>query len=165
MAKVRKVPNDIAGYRVVDASELVVHPKNPRRGDLSAIRESISKNGFVGTLVVQTRTGHILVGNHRFRAATELGIRKFPCVFMDVDDEAALRILLADNRAGDLSGWDDRELAEMLRSVADLSGTGFDAKDLAKLDASLVPPTPPEFENLAETVKTNHVCPKCGYRS
>jgi DNA modification methylase len=55
-------------------------------------------------------------------------------VLVDVDDDRALRILLADNRAGDLAEYDGDLLRAALEALGpDLSGTLFDEKDLGRM--------------------------------
>jgi ParB-like chromosome segregation protein Spo0J len=57
----------------VPVKKIIPHPKNARRGNISKIQDSIRHHGFLGALVVQKSTGHILVGNHRYKAAIALG--------------------------------------------------------------------------------------------
>jgi len=118
-------------------ANLTPHPRNPRQGDVGAIHESIQENGFYGALVVQRSTGHVLVGNHRLRAAVQAGAESVPAMFVDVDDATALRILLADNRTNDLASYDEAELAALLQGImADagtLAGTGYDGDALDEL--------------------------------
>lgn len=116
------------------------HPKNPRQGDVGAICESIEANGFYGAIVAQRSTGFVLAGNHRLMAAKAQGLTEIPCVWVDVDDDRALRILLADNRTNDLASYDDTVLAALLSDLAntsDLVGTGYDGDDLDELIADL----------------------------
>lgn len=150
---------------VVPIDSVVPHPKNPRRGDVKAIEESIRANGFRGLILVQKSSRLILVGNHRWKAAKNVGMKEIPVWLEDVDDEQALKILLADNRASDLSSNDDESLLAALRSLDRLDGTGYDPKDLDNLMKSLQPSVPPEeFGDLnLETVTTKHTCPKCGF--
>ena len=116
--------------------QLTPHPDNPRRGDLEVITESIIENGWYGTIVVQESTKHILIGNHRARAAKEnLAMKVCPEVqWLDCDDETALRIMLNDNRSSDLAYYDDQTLAGVLKRLQDsddgLAGTGFDTTAL-----------------------------------
>ncbi|MFC4424851.1 ParB N-terminal domain-containing protein [Deinococcus navajonensis] len=77
---------------------LKLHPRNPNAGNVDVIAESIRTNGFYGAEVVQKSTGHILKGNHTFQAACQVGLPQIPVFWLDVDDAAALRILLVDNR-------------------------------------------------------------------
>lgn len=130
-----RIVND--GFSTVAVGELTEHEDNPREGDLGAIYDSIRLNGFYGTVVAQRSSGRILVGNHRFRAARELGMEAVPVTWVDVDDEQARRILLVDNRTGDLAGYDDPKLSEILRALeesdAGLAGTGYEEEDLERL--------------------------------
>ena len=57
--------DDRKGYprQINDAYELLPldavkpHPRNPRRGDLDAIKASMDVNGFYGAIVANKRTG------------------------------------------------------------------------------------------------------------
>ena len=131
------------GYEVVPTSRLKHHPRNPRRGDVDRIAESMDVNGVFGALVVQRSTCHVLAGNHRLKAARKLGIETLPVTWVDVDDATAHRILLADNRTSDLGSYDDTQLAELLQALDNdggLLGTGYTGDDLAALLAGLEPP-------------------------
>lgn len=124
-------------FEMADVSTLVEHPENPRSGDVEAIAESVSANGFFGALVVQRSTHHVLVGNHRLRAAKEQGIDAVPVLFVDVDDDRARRILIADNRTAELAHWNAKQLADLLSELAvtpaGLAGSGFSLADLVKM--------------------------------
>jgi ParB-like chromosome segregation protein Spo0J len=153
---------------LIPLDHLRPHPENPRRGDTSAIRASIEALGFYGVLIAQRSTGFVIVGNHRLRAAQELELDAVPVTYLDVDDETALRILLADNRTSDLGTYDDRLLADVLSSLAAagaLAGTGYDPDHLERLLAALAPPTPPEaFPDVdEENLRTVYRCPSCSY--
>jgi DNA modification methylase len=58
-------------------------------------------------------------------------------LWVDVDDERARRILVADNRTAELASWDDAELLALLVSLDDLRGTGFSQAELE----AMRPPT------------------------
>lgn len=128
-------------YRRVPVDELLPHPRNPRRGDVAAIRESIQHNDFVGAILVQRSTGYVIAGRHRLTAAVEEGATDVPVLEVDVDDDTALRILLADNRTSDRAGYDDSTLAELLRDIGagdgTLEGTGWSFDDFRQLEAEL----------------------------
>jgi ParB-like chromosome segregation protein Spo0J len=117
--------------------DLTPHPRNARHGDVDAIAASIRANGFYGRVYGQRSTGYVLVGNHRVRAAARLGLDAIPVEWLDVDDETALRILLADNRSSDLATYQDDQLAELLEEVkaaaGTLDGTGYADDDLDRL--------------------------------
>lgn len=120
-------------YQVVTIDKLTPHPENPRRGQVGAILASMDSHGFYGAVVAQRSTGHVLAGNHRLAAAIEAGLKRLPVVWLDVDDDEARRILLADNRASDLATYDEAALADLLGSLevtdAALAGTLFAAND------------------------------------
>ena len=127
---------------LVEVKELLAHPKNPRMGNTEAIASSIEDNGWWGTVVVQASTKHILAGNHRVMAAKQLGMKEVPVYWVDVDDDQALKILLADNRTTDLASYDDVVLAELLSNLDGenpLAGTGYDPESVTELlgDVSL----------------------------
>jgi ParB/Sulfiredoxin domain len=121
----------------VPIDDVSPHPRNVRQGDVGAIVESLRAHGQYRAIVVQESTGHILAGNHTWKAARALGWAQIEATFVDVDDDEALRILLIDNRANDLASYDDPGLAELLKILAEtergLGGTGFDGDDLDAL--------------------------------
>jgi DNA modification methylase len=131
-------------YELASVDAVRPHPKNPRRGDTVAICESIATNGFYGAVVAQRSTGYILAGNHRWKAAKDTGAETIPVIWVDCDEDEALRILLVDNRTNDLAGYDDKALADLLSQVVEggLTGTGYDQASVDELLASLGAATP-----------------------
>ena len=158
-------------YEIVGINELRPHPQNPRKGDVGAIYESIEANGFYGAIVAQKSTGHILAGNHRWKAAHEANLASIPVIWVECDDDRALRILLADNRANDKAGYDDSVLADILAKLSnesDLIGTGYTAADLDDLIAQMAVPdfapgTEDEQGKLDELAPKMCQCPQCGH--
>lgn len=130
-------------YQERQVSSLTYHPRNPNQGDVGAIAESINATGFYGALIVQQSTGHVIAGNHRLMAAAHLDAETVPVIVVDVDDETALRIMVADNRMAELATRDFDELALILVELANssgLDGTGYDGDDLDSLIADLDEP-------------------------
>jgi ParB-like chromosome segregation protein Spo0J len=114
------------------------HPSNPRNGDVDAIAASILANGYIAPIIAQKSTGHILAGNHRYHALLSLGADVAPVIWVDVDEQAATRYLLADNRTSDLGQYDNAQLVELLEQLAeqdDLMGSGYNEHDLEALRA------------------------------
>lgn len=116
--------------QLVPVGSLKPYDKNPRKGNVRAIAESLSTNKQYRPIVVQKKTKKILAGNHTWQAAKALGWTKIAVVFVDVSDEEAKRIVLADNRTTDLAGYDDKVLAELLKSLGDPEGTGYSESDM-----------------------------------
>ena len=125
-------------YTIVDINSIKSHPKNVRQGDIGAISESLKAHGQYRPIVVDKRTNCILAGNHTWKAAKSLGWTQISAGFVETkDDDEALRILLADNRTTDLASYDDTELANLLKQLAEtdegLLGTAFDGDALDQL--------------------------------
>lgn len=115
-------------------------PGNPRRGDLPLIRESIEENGFYQPIIVQQSTGYVIAGNHRLICAREMRMPEVPVVVVDVDEDRARRMVLADNRTGDKGTYNTDELVDLLGlfDIDDLAGTGYTSDDVrAILDPPL----------------------------
>ena len=133
------------------------HPRNAKKGDVDAIVESIKKNGFYGAIVVQAKSKEILVGNHRWKAAKQLGFTDVPVIWVDVDAATERRLLLVDNRTSELGEFDEEALLTLLREARaenDLEGTGYSESDLDELIANAseadVDMTTPEEEEVIE---------------
>ena len=125
-------------YTIVDINSVEAHPKNVRQGDIGAISESLKAHGQYRPIVVDKRTSRILAGNHTWKAAKALGWQEINAGFIETkDDDEALRILLADNRTTDLASYDEAELANLLKDLANtdegLTGTAFDGDALDQL--------------------------------
>lgn len=114
------------------------HPKNPNNGDTDTIAESLLANGMFRPVVVQRSTGYILAGNHTYYAMLQLGEPDIPAYYLDVTDQQALKIMLADNRTAQLARMDDGQLIALLQDLggddlATLYGTGYTNDDLLDL--------------------------------
>ena len=117
----------------VGIDEVEGHPKNVRQGDVGAITVSLEAHGQYKPILVQKSSGYIIAGNHTWLAAKALGWKKIAVQYLDVDDDKALRILLADNRSTDLATYDELALAEVLSDYArsyDMGGLLWDQDDL-----------------------------------
>lgn len=118
-------------------SELRQHPENANNGDLRAIRESVEKNGYYQPIIVQKSTGYIVSGNHRYQVAVELDAVWIPAIILDLTDEEAKRIMVADNRTARLGRDDPAQLLNLLDQLADtdlgLIGTGYTLENLETL--------------------------------
>lgn len=124
----------ITGIERVAVDRLECHPANPRRGDVAAIAESLQRNGQFAPIVVQTSTRYALAGNHTLLAARQLGWPEIDVVFVDVDDQAAYRIMLAANRTAERGTYDQDALVELLSYLdGDLAGSGYSNFDVQAL--------------------------------
>lgn len=139
-------------YEVVridgDHDPLKEHPRNPKKGDEELIDESINVNGWYGAVTAQKSSGYILAGNHRYRVAKERqGAVEIPVIWLDVDDDSALKILLVDNKSADAGVYDEQLLEDLLASLDSLDGTGYNLASaqerIEEAAASKAAPAPP----------------------
>lgn len=124
-------------------STLNLHHRNPRRGSIPAIAESLLTNGQFRPVVVNrgTHTGRpweVLAGNHTVMAARHLQAEDkwgddIDTYVVDVQEEEANRIVLADNRTADIGSYDNDDLLGLLEEMEDLSGTGYTDDDMKVL--------------------------------
>lgn len=135
---------DIQSF-AIDIDSVNPHPKNVRQGDIGLICQSLELNGQYRPIVVQASTRQIIAGNHTWKAAKALGWSEIAATIVDVDDDRAIRIMLADNKANDAAAYDDAELLELLKDLihgdGGLEGTLFSNDDLDDLTALLSAPT------------------------
>ena len=150
---------------VVRTDELQFFPTNPRKGNLEVIKQSLEANGQYRPIVVNRQTSEVLAGNHTLAAAKELGWDEIAATFVDVDQEQATRIALVDNRSNDLGSYGEQELVELLQSLPDLDGTGYDRLALERLlesvDIDFSPVSEDEQGRLDSLVQVT--CPECGH--
>jgi len=118
-------------------ADLKPHPKNARTHSdrqLHQIAKSIESFGFTVPVLIDDQ-GVILAGHGRVAAARMMGLQAVPTILIgDLSDEQKRAYIIADNRLGQLSGWDADLLAEEFAALAehaeglefDLEATGFD---------------------------------------
>lgn len=122
----------------VALTSLKPHPRNPRRGDVSAIAESLEHNQQYRPIVVQKSTGYVVAGNHTLLGARKLGWSHLDVVRIDITDKQARKIMLADNRTADLATYDDQLLAEIVQDLeGEIAGTGYDQEAVDSLLATV----------------------------
>ena len=134
--------NQKTEYYLADIGTLVPYARNARTHSpeqVAQIAASIREFGFLSP-VVTTKDGTILCGHGRFYAAQKLGLKKIPCIREDHLTEAQRRAyIIADNKLSLNAGWDEEmlrvELSDLKGEDFDVSLTGFDEKELARLFA------------------------------
>lgn len=148
------MPHLVAETRPVKVGKLQTFHRNPRRGNIAAIADSLKTTGQYKPIIVNkgTHTGRpheVLAGNHTLQAARTLHWETVLASYVDVDDETANRIVLADNRTADLGDYDDDLLASLLKDLPTFAGTGYTSSDLDALlrdQPTALPYTPEEAE-------------------
>jgi ParB-like chromosome segregation protein Spo0J len=126
----------------VPIRDLNFYYKNARRGDVEKVAESLDANKQYKPIVVNRgtitgRPNEILAGNHTVKGAKKLSWRHVDVMWVDLDEEQARRIVLADNGTTDDAGYDTALLAELLETqrneVGNLIGTTYADEVLGKL--------------------------------
>lgn len=143
------------GNELVPVDRLILHPDNSRVGDVELIKSLILANGFYGSITVQVGTNYVLAGNHRLKAARELGMQFIPVSWVECDEATAKRILLGDNRANDLATYEVEAHLRLLEAEAkanNLVGSGYTDEDIEKLRE--------EFDKAQEDLPTDEDIPK-----
>jgi len=113
-------------------SNLKLAEKNPRKGDVEAIKKSYERFGQRKPIVAHRKTKVIIAGNHQYQAARDLGWDKIAVVWVDDNDETATAYSIADNRIGQLGEWDVEELVSAFEMLdpSDLESVGFTQIDV-----------------------------------
>ena len=107
---------------------------NPRNNDgaVAAVAASIKEFGFKVPIVID-REGVIVAGHTRYKAAKQLGLESVPCITADdLSEEQVRAFRLADNKVGELAGWDFDLLNMELAGIEelDMSQFGFDPAEM-----------------------------------
>lgn len=130
-------------------SGLTHYDGNARRHDLQTIAASLKANGQYRPIVVRrhptdpNRDDVVLAGNGTLAAARDLlQWTEIAATYVECDDRTAKRVVLVDNRANELGGYDEQALAALLSDLqGDFDGTGYEQEDLDDLLDSLAPPS------------------------
>ena len=143
-------------------SEIKPYENNPRNNDsaVDAVAASIREFGWQQPIVVD-KDGVIIAGHTRYKAARKLGLTEVPVVVAEnLTDEQVRAYRLADNKTGELSGWDFSVLEEELDGLAeiDMQQFGFAGSETEdfNIDNLFAEAAPKEKE--AKEIK----CPHCG---
>lgn len=133
--------------------DLKADPRNPKAHAQDAIGSSVARFGFVEPIIVDERTGFIASGHGRVSTLTQMRMRgdappegvhvskkrgwMVPVVlWRSRNDAEAGAALIAFNRTGELGGWADEALLDLLHELED-DALGFDADDLETLERSV----------------------------
>lgn len=145
----------------IEISRLREYENNPRDNDraVEAVAASVREFGFKVPIIVDAENV-IVAGHTRVKAARKLGLDVVPCIVADDLSPAQIKAFrLADNKVGELAGWDFLALEEELGSLADefdMSAFGFADREDVDIDSFFEDAEPKEKE--PKRVK----CPHCG---
>lgn len=122
-------------------SRLHPNPSNPRLNDAAVehVAASLRRFGFQQPIVAQ-RSGAIVAGHTRYKAAKSLGMTEVPVAWFDGSETEAAAYGIADNRTHEYATWDEPALAKLLqglRAEDSLEGVGFTSEELDDLMARI----------------------------
>ena len=127
--------------KLVPPAKLKANPRNPNKHPLEQLdlyAKVIQHQGWRRAVVVSKRSGLIVTGHGAVECALAQGWSQVPVDYQDFaseDDETAH--MLADNRLGQGSEIDERDLSELLKGLTvDMQAvSGFDDDELSRLIA------------------------------
>jgi len=111
-------------------------PYNPRRisdANKAKLKKSLGKNGLVGTITWNKRTGHVVGGHQRLAAIDSLEGSKdylLDVAVIDVDEAEEKAINIALNNQSAMGDWDFEELGKLLEGNVDLEAMAFSDADV-----------------------------------
>ena len=158
--------------------DLVPDPENARNHtprNIGMIEDSIQAVGLARSIVID-EDGTILAGNGTIEAAGNVGTTKLRVIDADGDEVIAVRrkdltreqkrlLALFDNRASDLAGWNVNVLKDIPIDERRKAFTDEEFKALIAAAEKAEEEAPPEFPSAdKDSVKTEHVCPRCSFR-
>ena len=112
---------------------------NPNRQDpetMDLLKMSIREDGFTQPIIAHLESKQIVDGEHRWRAARDLGMEQIPVVFVDMTEEQMRVATLRHNRA---RGSEDVELStEVLKDLRELGALDWAQDSLMITDEELI---------------------------
>lgn len=124
----------------VELGKLIAWDSNPRKNDeaVSKVAESIRRWGFAAPIVARRENLEVIAGHTRLKAAKKLGLQKVPVRLVDLSEDEAHKLAVADNRLAEEAAWDKAVLGPMLAAWQDddIGALGFDDDELDRLTGS-----------------------------
>lgn len=151
--------------------KLKPYPRNPKTHSpeqIDALAKIIQEFGFTRPVLIDEED-MILAGHGATKAGQKLDMDEVPVIVLKGLSDAQKRaVVIADNQASELGGWDKDllklELGELQRLNYDLNLTGFSPESLVSYLVVPKPTPPQQFQAFDETLPTEHQCPSCGFK-
>ncbi|MEO6597462.1 MAG: ParB N-terminal domain-containing protein, partial [Planctomycetota bacterium] len=121
----------------VAIDRLFCSPTNPRLNDQAVphVAASIRRFGWQQPIVAR-RSGEVVAGNTRLKAAQSLGMTEVPVWWFEGSDLDAVAYAIGDNKSHLWSSWDEPALAALLQQLKAedaLDGVGYTEDDIDAL--------------------------------
>ena len=147
-------------------SELTPYANNPRLNDgaVDAVAASIKAFGFKVPIIID-KDGVIVAGHTRLKAAQKLGMKTVPCIVADdLTPEQIKAFRLADNKVGELAGWDFEKLDLELEELDfDMTPFGFD-EEVDEASANDIDGAGEISTDDFNDGEFECTCPRCGFK-
>lgn len=123
---------------LVAIGELRPNPKNPNKhseDQINRLMASLRLDKQTRPLLARRANRMLIAGHGVHTAARRLGWSQIAVLFLDVEQHAADRIMLADDRLAALSELDDRRVADLMKEISEGEwlATGFSVEEANKL--------------------------------
>jgi len=169
-----------ATWEAIDS--LTPWAQNPRNNDdaVEQVAESIRRFGFASPIIARAADRSVIAGHTRLKAAQQLGLDLVPVRFVDLDEDEARALALADNKLNEIATWDEAGLAEVMRELEqtglDLAGLGWQSDELDALLSEMestpeapataptdaLPEAPPALTSPGEVISLGRHTLTCG---
>jgi hypothetical protein len=141
--KVQPQENQESAAQWVALDRVHAWPKNPHPPQPKEVRNvarSVKRFGFGAPLVARLANGELIAGHVRLLAAKLLKLQTVPVRFLDLPEDEAHVLALADNKLASNRerDWEDDAVSEILddleeRGIELAIGTGFDDEEIDKI--------------------------------
>jgi hypothetical protein len=166
--------NRITGAGEADPAALLPNPRNWRRhpsAQAAALEGVLSEVGWVASVIVNARTGHLVDGHLRVAQALRRKQASIPVTYVDLSAEEEAVILASLDPLAGMAKADPAALDALLREVTVQDAALRDMLVGLAADLGLsqdqgrgLNQAPGDFPEVGEDLETEHECPKCGYR-
>lgn len=157
-------------YKSANVADLIPYARNSRThsdAQVAQIAASIREFGFTNPVLVDGANG-VIAGHGRILAARKLGMDTVPVIELAHLSEAQKRAyVIADNKLALNAGWEASLLSVELRDLDDsdfdMTLTGFDERELANLliSENFEPGTEADQGRLDQLEPKMVICPNC----
>ena len=146
-------------------SDIIPYENNPRKYDIAvdAVMASIKEFKFRVPIIID-KNSVIVAGHTRLKAAQKLGLKTVPCIVADdLTPEQIKAFRLADNKVGELAGWDFEKLDLELEELDfDMTPFGFD--EVGEASANDIDGGGEISTDDFNDGEFECTCPRCGFK-
>lgn len=162
--------NRIVGHGFEQPDQLLANPANWRihpRAQQDALAGVLGDVGWVQSVIVNQRTGHLVDGHLRVTLAMREHATEIPVVYVDLDESEEALVLATIDPLSAMAAADKDKLDELLREIETDSPAVREMLAEVAEKNGIVDPNGVDFKEYDESV-ANEVeyitCPNCGHK-